>query len=61
MCISTLNIQGAKKKTIDLQHLLRSQRLDIIALQETLMRSTDFGISIPDFHCFSALGHTAAA
>jgi hypothetical protein len=47
--------------TVDLQHLLGSQRLDAIALQETLLRSTDFGISIPDYRCFSALGQTAAA
>jgi hypothetical protein len=33
----------------------------VIALQETLLRSTDFGISIPSYQCFSSLGHTAAA
>jgi exonuclease III len=59
--VSTLNIHGAKKKTVDLHHLLRSQKLDAIALQETLLRPTDFGISIPNYQCFSALGHTAAA
>ncbi len=59
--IATLNIHGAKKKTVDLQHLLRSKKVDAMALQETLLRSTDFGISIPHFQCFSALGHTAAA
>jgi hypothetical protein len=59
--VATLNIHGAKKKTIELQHLLGSKKLDLIALQETLLRSTDFGISIPDFQCFSALGHSAAA
>jgi exonuclease III len=35
--------------------------MDAMALQETLLCSTNFGISIPHFQCFSALGHTAAA
>jgi hypothetical protein len=35
-----LNIHGAKKKTVDLQHLLQSKRVDVMALQETLLRST---------------------
>ena len=61
LSVATLNIHGAKKKSVDLQHLLRTQRCDAIALQETLLCSTDFGIYIPDYQCFSALGHTAAA
>jgi len=61
LSVATLNIHGAKKKTVDLQYLLRTQRCDAIALQETLLCSTDFGIVIPNYQCFSALGHTAAA
>jgi hypothetical protein len=57
----TLNIHGAKKKTVDLQHLLRTQKCDAMGLQETLLNSADFGISIPEHQCFSALGHAAAA
>jgi exonuclease III len=59
--VMTLNIHGIKKKSVELHHLLRSQKVDVIALQETLLRSTDFGISIPSYQCFSSLGHTAAA
>ncbi len=59
--VMTLNIHGIKKKSVELHHLLRSQKVDVIALQETLLRSTDFGISTPSYQCFSSLGHTAAA
>jgi exonuclease III len=59
--VATLNINGVKKRSVDLQYLMRLQKSDAIALQETLLSSTDFGIYIPDYQCFSALGHTAAA
>jgi hypothetical protein len=38
-----------------------SNKVDAMALQETLLHSTDFGISIPGYQCFTALGHSSAA
>jgi hypothetical protein len=61
LAVMTCNIHGAKKKTADLQHLPRTQKCDAIGLQETLLKSTNFGITIPEHQCFSALGHAAAA
>jgi exonuclease III len=50
-----------RSKQTDLWELLRSQRLDVLALQETLLRATDWDLSVRDYLCFSALGHTAAS
>jgi hypothetical protein len=48
LATATLNINGVKGKPVDLQCLLCSQKCDVIAPQETLLSSTDFGIHIPD-------------
>jgi exonuclease III len=50
-----------RSKQTDLWELLRSQRLDVLALQETLLKATDWDLSVRDYLCFSALGHTAAS
>jgi hypothetical protein len=57
----TLNVNGVRTKQTDLWHLLRSERLDVLALQETLLKATDWDLHVPDFLCLSALGTTAAS
>ena len=57
----TLNINGVRSKQTDLWHLLRSERLDVLALQETLLKATDWDLHVPDYLCLSALGTTAAS
>jgi hypothetical protein len=57
----TLNINGVRTKQTDLWHLLRNECLDVLALQETLLKATDWDLHVPDFLCLSALGTTAAS
>jgi hypothetical protein len=57
----TLNINGVRTKQTDLWHLLWTERLDVLALQETLLKATDWDLHVPDFLCLSALGTTAAS
>jgi hypothetical protein len=59
--VGTFNINGVRSKQSDLWELLQSQRLDVLALQETLLKATDWDLSVRDYLCFSALGHTAAS
>ena len=57
----TLNINGVRTKQTDLWHLLRSNRLDVLALQETKLKVTDWDLRIPNYVCFSAMGHGGAS
>jgi hypothetical protein len=57
----TLNINGVRTKQTHLWHLLRSKRPDLLALQETLLKATDWDLHVPDYLCLLALGTTAAS
>jgi hypothetical protein len=57
----TLNINGVRAKQTDLWHLLRSNCLDVLALQETRLKATDWDLRIPNYVCFSAMGHDGAS
>jgi hypothetical protein len=57
----TLNVNGVRTKQTDLWHLLCSERLNILALQETLLKATDWDLHVPDYLCLSALRTTAAS
>jgi len=56
-----LNINGVRTKQTNLWHLLWSECLDVLALQETLLKATDWDLHVPDYLCLSALGTTTAS
>ena len=59
--LGTYNINGMRGKTTDVDHFLRSSRLDVLALQETLLTATSFGLNFRGYVCFSALGQNTAS
>lgn len=61
LVVVTLNINGLHRKKTDLRVLLQQTRCDIMALQETLLRSSDWQLCLPGYHCFTAMGDLTAS
>jgi exonuclease III len=60
LVVGTLNINGLHRKKTDLGVLLQQTRCDVMALQEMLLRSSDWQLRLPGYHCFSAMGDLTA-
>lgn len=56
LSLCTYNINGLRKKRPDLKFLLEETGLECLALQETLLRPTDWSLTIPNYHCFNIVG-----
>lgn len=54
--VGTLNINGIREKKKDLQFYLEERDIQCLALQETLLRVTDWRLYIPGYHCFTTCG-----
>lgn len=61
LVVGTLNINGLQRKKTDLRVLLQQTRCDVMALQETLLRSSDWQLRLPGYHCFTAMGDLTAS
>ena len=61
LVVGTYNINGIKNKKTDLEHMLHSEKLDVLGLQETLNSDTDWSIRIPGFNCFEVNGGRRAS
>ena len=59
--VGTLNINGLQHKKTDLRVLLQQTKCDVMALQETLLRSSDWQLRLPGYHCFTAMGDLTAS
>ena len=59
--VGTYNINGARGKKRELQRLLEKEKLTVLAVQETLLRDTDWILHIPGYHCFQICGTHAAS
>ena len=58
--VGTLNINGLQRKKTDLRVLLQHTRCDVMALQETLLRSFDWQLRLPGYHCLTSMGNLTA-
>ena len=61
LVVGTFNINGVHRKKVDLRRLLQATRCDVMALQETLLRASDWQLRIPGYHCFTAMGDLTAS
>ena len=61
LVVGTLNINGLQRKKTDLRVLLQQTRCDVMALQETLLRSFDWQLRLPGYHCLTAMGDLTAS
>jgi len=61
LAVGTLNINGVQRKQADLRLLLQQNHLDVMALQETLLRASDWQLRVPGYHCFTAMGDRMAS
>ena len=61
LVVGTPNINGLHCKKSNLRILLQQTRCDIMALQETLLRSSDWQLCLPGYHCFTAMGDLSAS
>lgn len=59
--VGTLNINGIREKKTDLQFYLEERGIQCLALQETLLRATDWKVRIPGYHCFTMCGEHGAS
>jgi RNase P protein component len=59
--VVTYNINGVARKRTDLRVFLEQTRCDVLGLQETLLRATDWHLRIPNYHCFTAMGDLTAS
>ena len=56
LVVGTLNINGLLSKKTDLRLMLEEMGCDIMGVQETLLRSTDFTFKMPGYNCLTVLG-----
>ena len=61
LVVGTFNINGVQCKQTDLRLLLQQTQCDVMALQETLLRATDWQLRVPGYHCFAAMGDLTAS
>lgn len=61
LSVGTYNVNGIKKKKRDVEYMLRREKLDVLAMQETLQRDTDWELRIPGYHCFEVAGSRQAS
>jgi hypothetical protein len=61
LVVGTLNINGLRNKKTYLRVLLQQTHCDVMALQETLLRSSDWQLRLPGYHCFAAMGDRVAS
>lgn len=54
--LGTLNVNGVRNKKADLQRLLEKRSLDCIALQETLLKATDWRLNVPGYRSYAVYG-----
>lgn len=59
--VGTLNIKGARSKKYELRNLLERYSIDCLALQETLIRATDWNLNVAGYHYFSVCGDNVAS
>ena len=59
--VGTLNVNGVRGKQVDLRYLLENRRIGCLALQETLLRATDWNLNIPGYHCYARCGERTAS
>lgn len=59
--VGTLNINGVMRKRTDLRVLLEESRCDIMGLQETLLRASDWNLRVPGYRCLVAMGDQIAS
>eukprot|EP01138_Halocafeteria_seosinensis_P001156 gb/GECG01001182.1/.p1 GENE.gb/GECG01001182.1/~~gb/GECG01001182.1/.p1 ORF type:complete len:791 (+),score=62.57 gb/GECG01001182.1/:1-2373(+) len=46
------NVCGVRSKKEELRHFLRAEKVELVALQETLLKEEDWRMSLPGYHCF---------
>ena len=61
LIIGTYNINGIRNKTKDLESMLFYEKIDILAIQETLKQDTDWRLTIPGYYCFEINGSKEAS
>lgn len=59
--VGTLNVNGIKDKKLEVQHLLESENLGCLALQETRVMATDWELTMPGYNVFSMCGNKGAS
>ena len=59
--VATYNINSVARKRADLRYFLQETRCDVLGLQETLLRSTDWHLRLPQYTCFTAMGDLTAS
>ncbi len=59
--VASYNINGVTRKRTELRLFLEETRCDILGLQETLLRATDWHLRIPQYTCYTAMGDLTAA
>ena len=52
LTVATYNINGIKKKRVDLQYFLEKEEIEVLGIQETLQQAADWPIKIPGFHSY---------
>ena len=57
----TYNINGVANKRTELRHFLEHTKCDVLGLQETLLKATDWHLRFPQFLCFTAMGDLTAS
>ena len=59
--VGSLNINGVNRKRSDLRYFLERTQVDVLGIQETLLRSTDWYLRFPGYKCYTAMGETTAS
>ena len=61
LLVGTLNVNGVRKKKADIRVLLEDTGCDVLGLQETLQRASDWQLRFPGYHCLSSMGDMTAS
>ena len=50
--MASYNVCGIREKKEELRYFLRKEGVELVALQETLLKQSDWRMSLPGYHCF---------
>ena len=58
LLVATYNINGLKRKKMEVRTFLQDVRCDVLGLQETLIRASDWHLRVPGYRCVASTGNT---
>ena len=56
--VGTYNINGIRSKRTDVRAFLQHSKIDVLGIQETLLKADDWSLRFPQYTCYTTSGHS---